>query len=240
MADSNTKSVTDDAAGNGGLIGRVRHLMQVRHLSQRQLAKLLRLDPSNLSKVINGKLPFSEGLVNRMVADLGVSKRWLRDGEGLPFDKPQLARELSQTDGSAIGLSCAAEGVPVYDLDVTAGCRNLEDIFGHINPVGTLNLPGIASGSSVVKVSGDSMAPRIANGGYIAIRPISDLRNIFWGQIYVVELPDYRMVKYLRRHHDASMVILHSENPDYDDMDVMRSDIRSLYLVEAILNFEIS
>lgn len=68
------------------IIGRVRYLMELRRLSQRQLAILLRIDTSNLSKVLNGKLPFSEGLVNRIVADLGVSKTWLRDGEGLPFD----------------------------------------------------------------------------------------------------------------------------------------------------------
>lgn len=47
------------------------------------------------------------------------------------------------------------------------------------------------------------------------------------------------MVKYLRRHADPGMVILHSDNPDYDDMDVLRSDIRSLHVVEAILNYEI-
>ena len=73
----------------------------------------------------------------------------------------------------------------------------------------------------------------------MAIRPIRDMRNIFWGQIYVVELPEFRMVKYLRRHADPGMVILHSDNPDYDDMDVLRSDIRSLHVVEAILNYEI-
>ncbi len=83
------------------------------------------------------------------------------------------------------------------------------------------------------------MSPRIINGGYVAIRPIRDMRNIFWGQIYVVELPEFRMVKYLRRHADPGMVILHSDNPDYDDMDVLRSDIRSLHVVEAILNYEI-
>ena len=84
------------------------------------------------------------------------------------------------------------------------------------------------------------MMPRIVNGGYVAIRKISDMRNIFWGQIYVVDLPEFRMVKYLRRHTDPSMVILHSDNPAYDDMDVARSDIRSLYVVEAIINYEIN
>lgn len=227
------------------IIGRVRHLMEVRRLSQRQLAMILRIDASNLSKVLNGKLPFSDGLVNRMVADLGVSKAWLRDGVGLPFEKAPIAREITpsapvrMTDSQPAAQQ-PTQGTPVYDLDVTAGCRSLEELFGEISPIGVVDLPGVPSDSNIVKVRGDSMAPRIINGGYVAIRPISDMRTIFWGQIYVVELQEFRMVKYLRRHPDPEMVILHSDNPEYDDMDVPRSDIRRLYVVEAILNYEIN
>ncbi|MCM1355950.1 MAG: hypothetical protein NC212_06055 [Staphylococcus sp.] len=217
------------------IIGRLRYLMELRRLSQRRMAALLRLDPSNLSKILNGKLPLTSGLINRIVVDMGVSKIWLREGVGLPFEKPVVAREVALS--SSLDPQPVPAGTPVYDIDVTAGCRSLEQLFGEIKPVGTISVPGISPGSNIVKVRGDSMEPRIVNGGYVAIRPISDLRNIFWGQIYVVELDDYRMVKYLRRHHDPRMVILHSDNPCYDDMDVARADIRALYLVETILNY---
>lgn len=220
------------------VVDRVRYLMSLRRLSQRGLASILRLDPSNLSKVLNGRLPFSEGLVNRIVADLGVSKSWLRDGVGLPYDKSAIARDIVLDTPLAPSPVCG--GIPVYDLDVTAGCRSLEALFGETRPIGTVDLPEIPADAHIVKVRGDSMCPRIVNGGYVAIRRINDCRNIFWGQIYVVELEEYRMVKYLRRHPDPSMVILHSDNPAYDDMDVARTDIRSLYLVEAILNYEVS
>ncbi|WP_302064141.1 S24 family peptidase, partial [uncultured Duncaniella sp.] len=102
------------------------------------------------------------------------------------------------------------------------------------------NIPQLPPDSHLVKVRGDSMSPRINNGGYVAIRPIRDPRNIFWGQIYVVQLDEYRLIKYIRRHNDPDMVILHSDNPAYDDMDVDRRDIRALYIVEAILNYEVS
>ena len=52
-------------------------------------------------------------------------------------------------------------------------------------------------------------------------------------------MEDYRMVKVVRRHHDPNMVILHSVNPNYDDMDVPRSKILALYLVETILNYDV-
>jgi phage repressor protein C with HTH and peptisase S24 domain len=83
------------------------------------------------------------------------------------------------------------------------------------------------------------MAPEICNGSYVQIRPISDLSPIFWGSKYVVVMEDYRMVKILRRHHDPDKVILHSINPQYDDMEVYRKQIKKLYMVEAIFNYEI-
>ena len=74
----------------------------------------------------------------------------------------------------------------------------------------------------------------------MAIRPVSDSGYIFWGQIYVIVLDDYRLVKYLRRHpSDPGLVVLHSANPEYDDMDVARADLRRLFVVEAILNYEL-
>lgn len=223
--------------GTDGIVGRLKHIMMLRHLSQRALARLLKLDPSNLSKVMTGKLPFTEGLVNRIVADLGVSKPWLKSGEGLPFEKEPLARDITLSDSPR--LMTAGGGVPVYDIDVTAGCRSLEQIFSETRPVGMMNIPELPADTHIVKVRGDSMSPRICNGGYVAIRHIRDPRNIFWGQMYVVQLEEYRMVKYVRRHSDPSMVVLHSDNPAYDDMDVARADICALYIVEAVLNYEL-
>lgn len=228
----------DITARNNDVISRIKHLMTLRRLSQRALAQLLRLDPSNLSKILSGKLPVTEGLINRIVADLGVSKTWLKTGDGLPFEKRAETREII-LDAPLNPVERAGQGTPVFDIDVTAGCRSLEEIFSETRPVGLVNIPELPQDSFLVKVRGDSMAPRINNGGYVAVRQIRDPRIIFWGQIYVVQLDEFRMVKYVRRHSDPDMVILHSENPEYDDMEIPRSDIRSLYMVEAILNYEV-
>ena len=54
----------------------------------------------------------------------------------------------------------------------------------------------------------------------------------------MVLLDDYRMVKYIRRHTDPQLVILRSENPNYDDIEVPRSDIRELMFVQNILHVD--
>ena len=52
----------------------------------------------------------------------------------------------------------------------------------------------------------------------------------------MVVLPDFRLVKYVRRNADPSLVTLHSANPDYEDVEVPRKDIEALYLVKHVIN----
>lgn len=200
------------------------------------IARRLGIDPSNLSKYINGRQPLSRRMVNKIAMEFGVSRNWLLTGEGLPFEKPTEAVEISPEELPA----AETRGIPVYDIDVTAGYMPLERMFAQDNIAGYVDLPRINPDCVMVRVSGDSMEPKIANGGFVAIRPIRSAANIFWGQIYVIVLDEYRMVKYLRRHpSDPDMVVLRSENPAYDDMDVRRDDIKALFLVETIMNFNV-
>ena len=60
-----------------------------------------------------------------------------------------------------------------------------------------------------------------------------------WGAIYLVELEDYRLIKYVRRHpSNPDIIILHSENPEFEDMEVAKSHIIKLFLVESVINFQ--
>lgn len=219
------------------IVDRLRYLVKMSKMTQARFAEQIGIDPSNLSKHLSGKSPVSEALVNRIVVEMGVSKQWLRDGTDLPYGNRTMARSID------VGLPLAVEetpsgGTPVYDIDVTAGRGDISSLFTRERLVGAVTLPGLSPGSSIVHVTGNSMSPVINDGGYIAVHRLHNTRNIFWGQIYVIVMEEYRMVKYLRRHVDPNMVILHSANPDYDDMEVERGDIYSLFFVDAILNFE--
>lgn len=224
------------------ILSRIRHLIEVSRMSQAQFARRIGLDPSNMSKHLTGKLPVTDGLINRIVADMGVSKQWLRDGSDIPFPKGGLTRlrTIDAPDITDPQVGSGLTGIPVYDIDVTAGAMPLERLLTEDRIVGMVSLPQINPSDVIVRVNGDSMTPVIRDGGYIAIRPITDPSIIFWGQIYVVLLDDYRMVKYLRRcPGDPGMVLLRSANEAYDDIEVRREDIRRLFIVDAVLNYDI-
>ena len=112
-------------------------------------------------------------------------------------------------------------------------------MFTEEHIIGRVKLPGINTRWPIVRVNGNSMTPRLQPGCYISIRPIPLDSTLVWGRIYVVVLPDFRLVKIVRRHDDPAKVILHSANPDYDDIEVLRSDIESLYLVENVINYDL-
>ena len=73
---------------NKEIVSRVRYLITQSGGSQLDFARRIGINPSNLSKHLNGKLPIGESLLNRIVVSTGVSKQWLRDGTETPYAKP--------------------------------------------------------------------------------------------------------------------------------------------------------
>lgn len=223
-----------DTQKNAEIIERIKYLMREMGVRQVQFAERIGVDTSNLSKYLNAHMPLSDSFLNRLVVNLGVSKEWLLDGTDLPFGKTP-----ARIDAPAGVLTASAgqAGTPVYDVDATAGVASgRNELFANENIVGWVNLPNMSPHCRIVRVSGDSMAPVIMDGDFVAVRELSNLNQIYWGQIYVVQLDDFRLVKYLRRHTDPNMVVLRSENPNYDDMDVRRTDIHELLLVQHVLH----
>ena len=219
------------------IIARIKYIMSELGYKQNTLAKKLGVDNSNLSKYLNGHLSISEALLNRLVVNLGVSKAWLLTGGDVPYAKQAAAGP--PTIVAPQGIEYSLEGTPVYDIDVTAGNAPRAQLFADEHIVGSINLPDLAgTGSRIVRVSGDSLTPVIRNGDMIAVRELSSTRYIVWGQIYVILLDDYRLVKYIRKNPDAQLVTLHSENPNYDDIDVRRDDLRDLMYVQSIIHID--
>lgn len=202
---------------------------------QVQFAQRIGVDTSNLSKYLNAHMPLSDSFLNRIVVNLGVNKEWLLNGTDLPFGKAIVRVDAGDALQGNVGER--GSGTPVYDVDATAGVSSgRSELFSSENIVGWVNLPNLSPHCRIVRVSGDSMAPVIMDGDFIAVRELSNPNQIFWGQIYVVQLDDFRMVKYVRRHTDPNMVVLRSENPNYDDMDVRRTDIHEMLLVQHVLH----
>lgn len=214
-------------AKDAGVLDRIRYLIRLKRHTQASFGKFIGVDAATVSRVLSGRTSPSDAFINRIVVNLGVSKKWLSEGSDVPFPRTSEAHSTQ-----------VQQGAPVYNIDVTAGTTPLSRMFTDERVIGRVYLPGIDPTLPIVRVSGDSMVPRLNPGCYIQIRPINLDAPISWGQIYVVVLADVRLVKYVRRDDNPSMVRLVSANPDYDDIEVRRSDIEGLYLVENVINHD--
>ena len=227
-----------DNTGTNTVIERIRYIMSRLGVSQREFAVRIGIDTSNLSKYLNGHIPVSDALLNRIVVNVGANKQWLATGEGLPFAAGTRVVTAS-VPGIAVADQSSGRGTPVYDIDVTAGNAPRAMLFTDDRISGWVDMPQLLDpASKLVTVTGNSMAPVINSGDLIAVREVRDMSLILWGEIYVILLDDYRMVKYVRRHPDRSLVILHSENAAYDDIELRRDAIRELMLVQSILHVD--
>ena len=107
------------------IISRIKYLIKELNFRQTEFAKKIGVDTSNLSKYMNGRLPVSDSLINRIVVNLGVSKEWLEKGTDIPFAKHS---SPSITTVPASEVETISMGTPVYDIDVTAGTMPLSSI----------------------------------------------------------------------------------------------------------------
>lgn len=211
------------------VVDRIKYLIKLLRYTQAGFSDVIGVDPASLSRVLGGKTAPSEGFINRIVVNAGVSKDWLVDGADVPF--PRVSEASARREAPSAGA-------PVYDIDVTAGTTPLSRMFTREHIIGHVKLPGINPDLPIVRVSGTSMQPKLRPGCYISIRSVALDAPLAWGSIYVVVLADFRLVKYVRRNPDPELVTLHSANPKYDDIEVRRADIEALYLVENVINHD--
>jgi len=92
----------------------------------------------------------------------------------------------------------------------------------------------------VIRANGDSMSPKINDGDKVTIRKVEDLDCIYYGQNYLVVTKNYKMIKQIRRYtpDEDNYVILHSINPNYDDMVISKSNILGLYVIQHVISFK--
>lgn len=220
-------------------LDRLKYLVKIAHRSQAQFSRLIGIDPSQMSRLLSGKLKITDQFVNRLVANLGISKTWFKNGEGVPFPR---VKDMPETIDAAMAINEALPdmrpaGALVYDVNATAGPEAASNMFAEDRIIGSFNFPGLNPEHPIIRVNGESMAPSIPNGAFISLRPLNNPSILEWGNVYVVILEDYRMVKIVRRcPDDKEKIVLHSINPEFDDIIVDRKDVLKMFLVEKVIN----
>ena len=103
------------------------------------------------------------------------------------------------------------EGIPMYEVVVTASGVEVYKDINDTTPIGHMNFPGIEDCDFALPVWGHSMYPYLENGSWVALKEIHD-KKILPGEVYYIEWGDYRRYKRLLAGDREGEVIAHSDN----------------------------
>lgn len=125
--------------------------------------------------------------------------------------------------------------IPIYDIDIAAGIYEMFDDTNNLTPAYYMDIPEYY-GCKGFRVYSNSMAPLITPGSIIFCKEIQDWNDyIEYGEIYAIYAGEkVKTIKYIRRSKDETKFILRSHNTvEYDDFEIPKKDIKSLWIVEG-------
>lgn len=172
--------------------------------------------------------------ISRVYSD--ISTDWLLRDEGEMLINKERANKIISIPKEAISTN-KRKGALIYDIDATCGFDGRDIEFVDEKIVGSIDAPEINPESKIIFATGDSMLPLITSGDRIVIRRIESWDYFNYGQVYLIITNEYRFIKRVRKHpkDEENLILLRSENPDYDDIDLPKKEIIHLFIVENIL-----
>ncbi|MBE6195806.1 MAG: helix-turn-helix transcriptional regulator [Rikenellaceae bacterium] len=202
-------------------------------LTQQQLAERLGIGKAALSMIETGRASLTTRNKNILVQELNVNPDFLETGRGQMFNaEPDLQAYRHRTDNSL-----PLQSVPLYSVEGTAGLVPLFTDSSSNKPVNYIHIPNLPKCDGAIYVAGDSMYPLLKSGDIVLYKQLSDLGDIFWGDMYLLSIEidgeEYITVKYIQKSEREGYVKLVSQNPHHADKEIAMDRIRALALVKA-------
>lgn len=219
-----------------GIIDRIRQYLDLKGISDYRFEKDLSLSKGYINKAKN---PTSDVLMKICGIYTDISPEWLVTGKGEMIKNAEREQKIIEISESAISET-KRKGALIYDIDATCGLSGRDIEFTDEKVIGSIDAPEINPDSKIIFATGDSMLPLIASGDRVVIRKIESWDYFNYGQVYLIITNEYRLIKRVRRHpKDAdNLILLRSDNPDYDDIDLPKREIIHLFIVENILSIK--
>lgn len=210
---------------------------------QKDLAQMLGYTQHTINKFITGKNKingkFASALLERFPE---INKDYLLKGIEPIFLDDEVKTPGTSTDEVAEPpalYETPHKTLKIFDLDVQAGAMPLFDDVS-TEPSGSISFLGSEHCDFAVKVHGESMTGKIANGGIIAVKEIKDLDVIPFGHIFLIFTSDLRMVKYIKRSEKGEqwLKVCSHNSAQFEDFDIKRDKVLKLFIVKKIINDE--
>ncbi|MFR9651426.1 MAG: LexA family transcriptional regulator [Rikenellaceae bacterium] len=212
---------------------RVRMIRQRLEMTQEQLAQRLGIGKAALSMIETGKAGLSARNKGTLVQVFNVSAEWLENGEGEMFSAQPISKRFLDNSLSSV----PPQSVPLYTIEGATSVSTLLNNPDTITPQSFVFIPNLPICDGAIHVNGDSMHPILRSGDIVLYKRITDLNNIFWGEIYLIAIDidgdEYVTVRHLHKADHSDKVRLVSQNNGYSDKEIEISKINALAIIKA-------
>lgn len=180
------------------------------------LSEYLRLSPSAISRYASGKMAPKSITIEAIANKYGVSPVWLMGAENV-----EKYSDMDQEKMNKVPiLGTIAAGIPITAQEYIEGYEHVLD-SDHID--------------FCLRVKGDSMVgARIFDGDVVFIRKQPDIEH---GEIAAVII-DGEEATLKRVYKAGTSIILHPENPAYQDMVFSKKDFKTVSILGKAVSFK--
>ena len=181
---------------------RLREGLDVRGMTQAELAKRSGISKSSISRYIKGNWEGKQSAVYELAKALGVTEAWL-----MGYDVP-MENDTPLAVPPGFDPLPEMESVPLVG-QIACG----QPITAEENLEGYVSIPAEWHATFTLMCKGDSMEPTIHDGDLVAIRKDVEVEN---GEIAAVRIEDEATLKHVYLHSDY--IELRPENPAYSSI----------------------
>lgn len=218
-------------------------------MTQAQLAVKIEVTRQTISQYENDQIQPTKAKLYTLAKVLRVSVGQLYADNV----DPNLTSESNSTGNEPVakyGLPKSDEAlhdklIPLYD-SIAVGGKELVAEDNGVSEPSEYVYPGswFSDAVAAVKVYGDSMWPKYPNGCVVACREVKDRDLILWGQVYVIETSEFRVIKKVQKGESKELIRADSENSVknnlgreiHESMEIPMKKIRRLFLVLGMAN----
>lgn len=221
----------------------IRTLIFDKKLNQRELAKIIGCQQSEVSLFANGKRNMSIAQIDALVAHFGqevIDKYTLPDTSLTPHTQEASAREMTEElEGELIEevRSKEIKKTIVLTADIIRDPEiNIKQELkaGHLDKYAKPTQDILPGHTAKAYTYCDDMEPEIRAGEPVLVQLLPKDIAITPGQMYFIDLPSGAIIRYIIRE-EGGKLYLKARNNSYGDMTVNRNDVQSLWLVRFIL-----
>lgn len=193
-------------------------------INQQELAEYLGIGQGFVSQMERGDRPIPKPLMEKIMAN----QNWTmaidtieNNGEMniVSEDKPQ------------------GKKIPLVPFDAVAGPGSFD--FQELPVEDYYEIRDFNNADFLIRVKGDSMAPKYNGGDLVACKMVKDMLFFQWGRIYILHTRSQGiMIKRLQPSEKEDCITCVSENPKYAPFEVPKSDIYGVSLVCGSISLE--